>query len=290
MYEEIETTKSQTRSAGDTGIASNDMYRMSRSFCDGFRTRWLSANAHRVLHALLYLTCRKLPTWSSDVWQVQEGYRAECMLLRRILGLESRNSNRDWRAGIAELVDVEIFDHLHLVHDNSWLCWRFKDEVLSWILSGHSYGLMDARALTKLRDATDFQMYNHVSVARRTWKAKCVLSVADIGIWMQKADPRWPDIRDGFIKALKLSCAHYDLSACVLLECHGHLRGIDTIEIRLRRVGGGWRFSELAASHTFTRRCLLVDGTHQKDVVCKELPVAVKALQKAQWRVEGLLL
>lgn len=172
-----------------TGIAAADMYRMSRSFRDNCSVFSLTTNGHRVLHALLHRTCRDLPHWDADVQQPGEGHRARCKVLRHTLGLERPKGNRDLRAGISDLIGTNLFEWIGFCHRNSWLSWRFDDAVLSSILEGDSYGLLDASALRMFRTVLDYQVFNHVSVVRRTRKPEFTIPLEQAAIWTEKENP-----------------------------------------------------------------------------------------------------
>ena len=269
-----------------TGIAADDMYRMSRSFRDRCSVLPLTTNGHRVLHALLYRTCRDLPRWDADVQQPAEGHRARCKVLRHTLGLERANGNRDLRAGISDLIETDMFKWIGFCHRNSWLSWRFDDEVLSWILEGGSYGLVDASALHRFRTVLDYQVFNHVSVVRRTRKPEFTITLEQAAIWTEKENARWSDVSAGFLSALKLSCAHYGLTAVVLLEGQGYLPGIDTVVVRLRCPGSLWSASDISKCSFWTQRCLLIDGSDHIRVTPAALPDAVKQAKALGWRLD----
>lgn len=271
--------------AGATGIAADDMYRMSRHFCEGYGVLPLSVNGHRLLHALLHRTCRGLPEWSSDVRQPPGGHRARCVVLRRTLGLERSKSNRDLIAGIADLSETNIFEALEFEHKNTWLTWRFDDAILSCILNGSSYGLLDASALRTFRKGIDYQIFGQVSVVRRTRKAQFALTVEQVGLWMEMENARWSDVSTALLNAIRLSCAHYGLTAVVLLEGRGYLAGVDTVVVRLRRPGSFWSASELSNCSVWTRRCLLIDGSAQLRVTPAGLPDAVKRAKAVGWQI-----
>ena len=80
------------------------------------------------------------------------------MVLRAPLGSERETVISNLRDGIAWLASAEIFDWLGFEHGNEFICWRFKDNVLSAILDQQSYGLLDARGLPGLKNATDYQI------------------------------------------------------------------------------------------------------------------------------------
>jgi len=270
----------------NTGIAAENMYRMSRLFQDNCSLLPLSVNGHRVLHALLHRTCRDLPYWSSSAQQSPEGYRAKCVVLRRTLGLEAVKSNRNLQLGIADLNETDIFESIGFLHRNAWLSWRFNDSTLSFILAGDSYGLLDASALHTFRTVVDYQVFNHVSVVRRTRKPTIEITLEQIAIWTDRENARWADVSASFLDALKLSCAHYGLTAVVLLEGRGYFAGIDTVVIRLRRAGSLWTTSDLSKSSVWTQVCLLIDRTKKLRVSPAGLPDAVQRAKAVGWKLD----
>ena len=60
------TQKTHDLLANETGIAAHDMYRMSGLFMRDFGLLSLPTDAHRLIHAILHATCRRLPEWSPD--------------------------------------------------------------------------------------------------------------------------------------------------------------------------------------------------------------------------------
>ncbi|MFZ3585106.1 hypothetical protein ACOI1H_23665 [Loktanella sp. DJP18] len=272
--------------AGPTDIATDDMYRMSRLFVEPCSAVPMSLNGHRLLHALLHRTCRDLPEWSAEVRQPPDGYRAPCAALRRTLGLESDNGNRNLAPGIADLRQTNILDVLEFGHQNAWLTWRFEDAMLRTILDGERYGLLDASALRKFGSVADFQIFSLVSVVRRTRKAAFTFEVQQAGIWTGKPEARWSDVSAVIINAIRLSCAHYGLTAVVLLEARGFLAGIDTVVVRLQRRGGLWTASGIAKCSVWTRACVVIDPAGHTRVASADLPDLVARLSKTGWRLK----
>ncbi len=272
--------------AGATGIAAPDMYRMSKIFCDDVSVLPMSVNGQRVLHALLHRTCRALPAWSPEIRQPPDGHRAKCMALRHTLGLEKARGNRDLTAGVANLNETNIFEMINFQHGNTWLTWRFNDAMLRTILDGDRYGLLDASALRTFRKVADYQIFGQVSVARRTRKAAFKIDMTQTGIWTEKVHARWSDVSAVMIEAIRLSCASYGLTAVVLLEGRGSLAGIDTVVVRLRRPGGLWSASAIAKCSSWTRHCLVIDGSRHIRVTPTDLPSVVEAVKKVGWRVD----
>ena len=111
--------------ACDTGIATDDMYRMSRRFVDYLATLAWHLDTHRTFHALLHRTCRDLPAWSAEAVQPDEGYRVRAVRLRDSVGLRTVNGNRNLCAGVAELRSSGIFEWLGFIHGNEFIAWRF---------------------------------------------------------------------------------------------------------------------------------------------------------------------
>ena len=282
----VATANTPISGAGPTDIATDDMYRVSALFAEPCSVLTMSLNGHRLLHALLHRTCRDLPAWSAEVRQPPEGHRAPCIALRRTLGLETDNGNRNLAAGIADLRETNIFDVLEFDHGNAWLIWRFEDAMLRTILDGERYGLLDASALRKFGSGADFQIFSLASVVRRTRKAAFAFEVQQAGIWTEKPQARWSDVSAVIIKAIQRSCAHYDLTAVVLLEAHGFLPGIDTVVVRLRRRGGLWTASGIAKCSVWTRACLVIDSAGHTRVAPADLPDFVARLSKTGWRLK----
>lgn len=271
---------------GATCIAAPDMYRMSKIFCDDASVLPMSVNGQRMLHALLHRTCRDLLGWSPEIRQPPDGHRAQCMALRHTLGLEKARGNRDLTAGVADLNETNIFERIHFEHGNTWLTWRFDDAMLRTILDGDRYGLLDASALRKFRKVADYQIFGQVSVARRTRKAAFEINMTQAWIWTEKVHARWSDVSAIIIEAIRLSCAHYGLTAVVLLEGRGSLTGVDTVVVRLRRRGGLWSVSDIAKCSVWTRRCLVIDGSRHIRVTPTDLPSVVAAVKKVGWHLE----
>ena len=271
--------------AGQTDIAASDMYRMSKIFCDDVSVLPMSANGLRVLHVLLHATCRDLSVWSPTIRQPPGGHRARCMVLRHTLGLERARGNRDLTSGIANLNETNIFEMIDFQHGNTWLMWRFEDAMLRTILDGDRYGLLDASALRTFGKVADYQIFGQVSVVRRTRKAAFEIDITQAGIWTEKVHARWSDVSAIIIEAIRLSCAHYGLTAVVLLEGRGSVAGIDTVVVRLRRPGGLWSASAIAKCSSWTRHCLVIDGSRHIRVTPTDLPSVVEAAKKVGWRL-----
>lgn len=223
--------------ATETGIAADNMYRMSGLFMNELARILLPIDAHRLLHGLLHATCRKLPEWSPDVDQPEEGYRARSVVLRDTVGLRARNCNSNLRDGIAHLASAEIFDWLDFNHGNEFVCWRFKDNVLSAILDQAGYGLLDASGLPGLKNVTDYQIYGLTSLVRRMRKPEFTFTVAHAAIWADHDIPAWSAVSSKVVTAIRRSCEHYGLTAFLFQERHGELRGIDAVTVRFWRPG-----------------------------------------------------
>ncbi len=272
----------------ETGIAADDMYRMSGLFMHDFTALSLPTDAHRLFHALLHATCRRLPEWSPDVRQLDEGYQARSVVLRAGVGLLKRNCNSNFQVGIAALTPVGIFDWLEFDHGNEFICWRFKDNVLSTILDQGIYGLLDASGLRNLKNATDYQIFSLASRARRMKTPEFSFTVRHAAIWAEKDSPAWSSVNSRIFCALRHSCDHYGLTALMLLERRGDLRGIDTVTVRFWRPGCCWKMAGLARtprSTGSTVKCIAIDSSGQVTVQPKAFPALLERLRRARWRV-----
>ncbi len=271
--------------ANETGIAAQDMYRMSGLFMCDLGLLSLPTDAHRLFHSILHATCRRLPEWSPDARQPVEGYRARSVVLRGTVGLRARNCNLNLRDGIACLASSEIFDWLGFEHGNEFICWRFKDNVLSAILDQQSYGLLDAGGLPSLKNATDYQIYGLSSLVRRMRKPEFSFTVAHAAIWADHDIPAWSAISSKVVTALRRSCKHYRLTAFMLLERHGDLRGVDAVTVRFWRPGCCWKTVALAYTPGSTVKCIAVDGSDDVTVQPHAFPALLERLRGVRWRV-----
>lgn len=289
MYDDLQddnTTMTQREEVSNkTGIAADDMYRMSRQFTDYICHNSWSLDAHRVFHAVLHRTCRALPGWSEEAVQPEEGYRIRAIRLRETVGLEAVNGNRNLRAGVAVLQSTGIFDWIGFLHRNEFLAWRYREEVLAAILENGVYALLDASALPKLTCPIAHQIFCQVSQVRRMRKPRFRITVPHVGIWIDRDTARWSDVSKGVISALQVSCAHYGLTACVLLDRRGMLRGIDTVEVRLRQRGSLWSVTDMAKLNPETTKCLVVDSSGYRTLGRGDFPDFVGRLRDARWRL-----
>ncbi|GHF76451.1 hypothetical protein [Seohaeicola zhoushanensis] len=245
----------------ETGIAADHMYRMSAYFIQT-RAPALPAQmmVHRVLHALLHHTCRRLKSWRPDMIQPEEGYRMRCVDARRLFGLESSNDNRAIARALDPLRDTGLFDHLFLVHDNRWLAWRFRDETLSMLLADNRYALLDASILPKLTSILGYRIHTFVALARRMRKPMFAFDLDLLSEGLAQSDQPWSKLSARVLRALQTCCAHHDLRAFVLLRETGSRRGIDHIEVRLVRAGSQWSKDRLAKIDLEVRRVFFVGG------------------------------
>ncbi|WP_185804719.1 hypothetical protein [Pontivivens nitratireducens] len=274
--------------AQETGIVADDMYRMSGLFMNDLAWISLPTDAHRLLHGLLHATCRKLPKWSPDVDQPEEGYRARSVVLRSTVGLRARNCNSNLREGIAWLASAEIFDWLDFKHGNEFVCWRFKDNVPSAILDQPSYGLLDASCLPSLKNVTDYQIYGLTSLVRRMRKPEFTFTVAHAAIWADHEIPAWSAVSSKVVTAIRRSCEHYGLTAFLFQERHGDLRGIDAVTVRFWRPGCLWKTAALARVTGPTVKCTAIDHSDDVTVLPEAFPALLKRLPAAQWRIRNL--
>lgn len=266
-----------------TGIDADDMYRMSLEFCLQLGAHQLCLNGHRLMHALLHRTCRSLPEWSECVTQPDDGYRMPCKTVRAQLGLEKTKGNRELHEGVEALASAGIFEILCFLHGNEWISWRFDDDVLALLLEQHVYGLLDASGLSLLKKPVDFQLFNHVSVRRRMRKARFTISVPDVAYWIGQEQPSWSNVSSPFVEALRKSCEIYSLTACIMLRCSGHSRGIDTIEVRLRRRGGLWSPATLAQGGPSVAKCIVMDSSGHRTLRPVDLEAFLDRLKSVRW-------
>ena len=271
-----------------TEIEADDMYRMSLEFCHQHSGHQLCLNGHRLMHALLHRTCRSLPEWSDCAVQPADGYRVPCKTIRAQLGLEKTKGNRELHEGVAALASAGLFDSLCFLHGNEWISWRFDDDILALLLEEQVYGLLDASGLSLLKRPIDFQVFNHVSVRRRMRKAKFTLSVSYVAFWVEEDQPSWSRVSGPFIEALRKSCEIYDLTACVMLSCLGYSRGIDTIEVRLRRKGGLWSPATLAKVDPSVTKCIVLDPSGHLTVRPVDLLGLLEDLKSVRWDLNKL--
>jgi hypothetical protein len=244
-----------------TAIAVPDMYRISQDFVSALPALQLQTNAHRTLHALLHATCRAMSDWHDGHIQPDQGFLRACKPLRKVVGLEAENCNRSLRDGVLQLRDTGIFDILAFAHDFSWLNWRFTDTTLEQILDDRRYGLFDASILPALRSPLDFTICSSVAIARRMRRPAFSIQVESLAAMLGKPDASWCKIKDSFIKSLMIAAAHQNLSFFLLLKCEGYRRGIDTVDVRIKRPGSLWTRDKLAKVTCTTRQYLIVDAS-----------------------------
>lgn len=268
-----------------TGIAADDMYRMSRLIADALMVMPLSLNAHRVFHGLLHATCRQLSSWSPEVRQPDQGYRLRCVPLRERLGLLQVNGNRNLQAGVMDLKESGMFQSLTFLHDNTWLSWRFRDDIISAVLDDHAYGLLDASVLPRLKSRTSYHIVYLASMVRRMRRPTFSFLVPHAGIWIDKDEADWSDVSDGIIKSLRIFCGHYNLLAVVLLQRRGLKRGIDMLEIRLRGSTSLWSMKQLGKCDPTTTTCLVIDGERHIRTCVDELPAFLARLREVRWHL-----
>lgn len=244
-----------------TGIAAADMYRISHDFVSALPALKLQTNAHRTLHALLHATCRALDNWDEDHIQPDQGFLQPCKALRKVVGLQAANCNRSLRDGVIQLKDTGIFDILVFAHDFSWLNWRFTDTILEQILDDRRYGLFDASILPALRSPLDFTLCSWVALVRRMRRPEFSIQVESLVAMLGRPDLPWCKIRNSFIKSLMIAAAHQNLSFFLLLKCEGYRRGIDTVDVRIKRPGSLWTVDRLAKVTPTTQKYLIVDAS-----------------------------
>ena len=272
----------------ETGIATQHMYRISRTYLNYLSTMSWCLDTHRVHHALLHWTCRSLPEWSCRVVQPFDGYRARSIQLRRPVGLEAARCNRNLSVGINELSETGLFEWVEFCHGNEFVAWRYNDDVMAAILDHGAYGLFDASLLPRLTTATSYHVYCLTSLVRRMRRARFAFTVPEAADWQGGENRGWAAMSNGIIRALRTSCDHYGLTACVLLDRTGLMRGIDTVEVRLRRLGSHWPQKSLSRVNAQTAKCLLIDGSSHREVKPADLPDLVGRLQTADWRLGDL--
>lgn len=245
----------------ETGIATDDMYRVSALYMQ-FWEPVLGADVmvHRVFHALLHHTCRRLTSWHPDMVQPVEGYRMRCADARRLFGLERSTDNRAIARALEPLRATGLFDHLDLLHGNHWLAWRFSDEALSMLLDDFQYALLDASILAKLTSILDYRIYLFVALVRRMRKPVFALDLDLLSAGLARPGQSWSQLRARVLGALRTCCAHHSLAAFVLLNETGSRRGIDHIEVRLVRAGCVWSRDLLAKIDPEVRGVVFVDG------------------------------
>lgn len=244
-----------------TAIAVPDMYRISQDFVSTLPGLHLQTNAHRTLHALLHATCRALSDWKEDHIQPEQGFLQPCKALRKIIGTEAANCNRSLRDGVIQLKKTEIFDILNFAHDFHWLNWRFTDTTLQQILDERRYGLFDASILPALGSPLDFTICSSVALVRRMRRPQFSIQVEKLAAMLETPDKRWCKVRKSFIKSLMTVGAHQNLIFFVLLKCEGYSRGIDTVDVRIKRPGSLWTIDRLVKVTPTTRNYLVVDAS-----------------------------
>lgn len=268
-----------------TGIEADDMYRMSRGFISDVAASNISTNSLRVLHALAHATCRRLSGWSEDHRQPEEGYLVASRVLKERLGLVRANCNRDLLAGAEESDLTTVLDWLEFRHGTEWLSWRFNDRALAYMLENSTYGLLDASGLPTLKRPIDFHLFGLMSLHRRMRTAKFEITVPEMWPWIKADRADWSYLRRPFIAALQKSCSIYNLNTVVLLSCHGNLRGIDTIQIRLRSAGSLWSVERLGKTDPMVRKCVIVGPQATHECLPQRLPDTLTALRAFRWDV-----
>lgn len=119
-------------------------------------------------------------------------------------------------------------------------------------------------------------------------KPEFTFQVELAGFWAGKGAAQWSDVSRDVIVALRRSCEHYGLAACVLLDRRGILRGIDSVTVRLRGKGSLWTATDIAKVHASTTKCIVIDGTGSRTALPDAFPALVDRLRHARWRVSDL--
>ncbi len=270
-----------TPATPETGIAAHNMYRMSGAFVAELALYRLSVDGYRVVHALMHAICRMLPEWHPDIRLDAAPIRSRSLDLRRVLGLEKVNGNRNLAGGMEELAKTDLFDTLHFAHGNEWIVWRFADETLSKALDEASYGLLDASALPSLSSPLDYEVYARTAVVRRMRAPETHLPLPLILGLHGLTGSEWSHVARPLKNALRKTCRHFSLLAVVNCDRSGELRGIDHLDIRFKRHDQPWRPKFLGKVSAATRKCLVIEGTGCVSVDPPDLPGHLESKRQA---------
>lgn len=242
-------------------------YRLSRFYIDTLAPFMPSEpDAHRLFHALLYLTFQAQDDRSGPPSQPAEGFSRRCVDIRDLLGLNDSRCNRVLARGRQELLESGNFEFLEFAQGNAWLWWRFDDAALRACLDQDEYAVLDAGMLKSLRSVADFNVHAQVALCRRMARPRFETNLDDIGISVGNRTLTWSQHSKAFLRALQAACAHYGLSGYVYLGEHISRRGIRLIEVRLDYPGSAWSRADLRRIGPEVRRIIHVDGSGHREV------------------------
>lgn len=236
----------------------------------------LSLHGLRLLHAILHVTCRKVPDWHRlAVDQPEEGDWRACIELRRVLGFEGSNCNRSIATGVAELQASGLFDWIALLEGNRDLTWRLRDGLFAMNFETTPYGLLDIRKVATFSRAVDLRVYAELAVVRRMRQPQMALSIPACAGLLDRA-PEWHRMRNDVVLSIQRSIEIFGGDCLALLERRRPGRSVDTITIRLRCNRRSWDRDSFVAcpAEAKVKKVLLIDPQRCRDLKPSEVPAA----------------
>lgn len=239
------------------------IYKLPRSFYSEYMPCGLGAEAIRLLHAILYLTCRDREAWPGAICQPpMPWYVTPNNVLRELIGPRHANDTRAIRMGIAQLRSTQLFTLLELRHSNQLLTWQLDAQVLENLLAEGLYGLIDVRAVGLLRRELPIHLYTWISMVRAMRRPRFDISVEQI--WMaagRSGSPCWTQLSRGLLIALQSVAAVNNLTLVLKLNWRGRLSGIDDVQVNVLHAKTQWAPKPLCKADPCGRAVLIVTST-----------------------------
>lgn len=239
------------------------IYKLPRSFYSTYIPCNLGAEAIRLLHAVLYLTCRDRETRSGPTYQPPlPWYMSPTDVLRDLIGPKLANDTRAIRMGIAQLRSTHLFTVLELRHSNRLLTWQLDPEVLGELFYEGRYGLIDVRTIGVLRRELPIHLYTWISMVRAMRRPRFDLDVEQLWVASGRCGtPCWTQLSRGLLGAIQSVAVANDLAFVLQLNWRGRLSGVDEMQFNILHAKTEWTPKVLCKADPCGRAVLVVTAT-----------------------------
>lgn len=265
-----------------SGIPSEHLYRLPKGFLCAMRTWPLDRDALRLLHVLLYRTCRDCQDWWLGTYpQPDEGLSETFRAVHDWQGTHPGKGNGAIRHAMAQLLATGAFEWIEAQHRNRVLCWRFTEESYEALFANDRFGCLDARVLPHLRDAMALTLLGEVALVRKMRRPGLRLDVEDLHrVGGLQGMACWKTVRRPFLSGLATIGAFHGLRVVLGLAWHHRLAGTDTLHVRLEHAGTTWKTDALGKSDHRVGEVIVIDQRGVLRMSPDALPACLKGRRR----------
>lgn len=270
------------RAGTATGIPRDCLYRLPETFLRTMRRWTLDRDALRLLHVVLYRTCRACPDqWGAPGPHPEEDFGEAFSNIHTWQGTRPDRGHGAIIAAAARLRVTGAFERIGPCRGNGGLRWRLTETAFAGLFADDRYGYLDIRVLPYLRVVTALTLLGEIALVRGMPRPQLRFDVEDLHRAGGLKEPiSWKPVRRLLLRALEAIAGVHRLRVVLGLACHHRLVGADTVYLRLEHARSGWSTGALGRFDTRVREVVVIDPDGTRRMRPDALPAYLEGRQR----------